>query len=92
MNVELIEGAIYKLKVGLYAEKWNETGSFGNCGMIQPGSDVFYDQESNGWHIFGCFAPENQFYCRIPDYIVHEQVELVDKENLVPRKDNIDKI
>jgi len=82
---QLIEGAIYRIKVGLFAEKWGET-TLGQHGMFKPGSHVFYDQENAGWHVFGGFAPYTDYYCRIPDDIVHDEVELVDKENLVPLK------
>ena len=85
-KIELIEGATYKLKVGLYAEKFNEKHEFGTLGMFNAGNHVFYDYEKDGWHIFGAFEPSIGYYVRIPDYIVDEQVELVDKENLVPLK------
>lgn len=93
MNLELIEGAIYKLKVSLHAEKYSEVTHFsindlGENGLVLSDSHVFYDQEKNGWHIFGCFEPSIGYYVRIPDYIVREQVELVDKDNLVPLKKN----
>lgn len=83
--MKLIDGAIYKLKVGLPAFKFNSDESEGGK-IIKMESNVYYDQESDGGYIFGCFPPYAEFYCRVPLEYLDEHLELVDEINRVPRK------
>ncbi len=84
--MELIDGAVYKTKVGLMALEFNKKQSELDANsMINAGSHVYYDQESDGRCIFGCFSPHTKFYVSIPKQYLENEIELVDDTNLVPK-------
>lgn len=83
----MIEGAVYRLKTGQVAHNYGEkSGLTGNSRFVQEGSHVYYDQEHVGYRVFGLFAPYVNMYCKIPNELCNEHVELVDDVNLVPKK------
>jgi hypothetical protein len=89
MNTELIEGAIYQLKVGLLTLKWGEVSSVWNSkNIVSPESNVFYDQfdKESQRHVFGLMPPHTDLYVLIGEDFIDAFVVLVDKENLVPKK------
>ena len=89
MKTELIEGAIYKLKVGLFTLKWGEISSIWTSkNMVSPKSHVFYDQfdQTSQMHVFGLMPPRTDLYVLIGEDFIDEFVTLVDKDNLVPEK------
>lgn len=86
--MKLTLGAIYTLKVGLFAQKYNQTNTLGQHGLVEKGSQVFYDQEAkSGRHVFGLFPPYQEMYVIVPKDYLEESIELVDDKNLVPRKE-----
>lgn len=52
--MELIDGAIYTTKVGLFVRKYGEVSSYRDTGLriLHPNSHVYYDQYADGWNIF----------------------------------------
>ena len=81
--MKLIEGAIYKTKVGLFTRKYREESRLG--AMLDKNCHVYYDQKVEQGYVFGCFAPLQGLYVIVPEQWLDENLELVDEVNLVPK-------
>lgn len=94
-KLELIEGAIYKLKKTLPALKYGvKTSLFGFDKVVLKDSDVYLDQfiRDGNIAIFGCFNPSIGYYCVIPvEYCTEEFLERGEDKTLIPLKKTVDK-
>lgn len=85
--MEMIDGAIYKLKVGLFAHTYAHASSLGTCkNIVQAGSHVYFDQIHEGSYVFGCFSPYESYFVLVPEDMLESHVELFEKVHLVPMK------
>ena len=76
--MELKELHVYKLKVGLFAHRFNSPSNiFGVGSMVLPGSLCWLDQiTEDDWAIFGLFGEEySGTYVKCPVYLAGEQLE-----------------
>lgn len=80
--LELIETKIYKTKVGLFIHNFDEpSGMGGNGRMLLAGSQVMYDQNNNGWHIFHVLEKDKPQYVKVPDYDLENEIKEIDNGN-----------
>src|ERR1700744_5836665 len=77
IRMTLVEKKIYFLNVGLFCYNWNEESAlFGNGRMAIQGCPVMFDHADDGWYIFTVLE-NTDWYVRIPDNYVYEQVREV---------------
>jgi len=74
--MQLIETKNYKTKVGLFIHNFDESSGMDGCGKILlSGSEVMYDQNFDGWHIFQLYNQEKPQYVKVPDYDLDNEIE-----------------
>lgn len=72
--MELIETKNYKTKVGLFIHKFDEKSGMCGCGqMLLKDSEVMYDQNHEGWHIFHVLGWPGT-YVKVPDYDLENEI------------------
>lgn len=74
--MQLVETKNYKTKVGLFIHNFDEVSGMGGRGeLLLSGSEVMYDQNFNGWHIFQLLGQITPSYVKVPDYDLDSEIE-----------------
>ena len=73
--MKINEGDVVKIRVGLFAQKFNKSSKIGDGGLLASGSHVWLDQIVDDKYIFTCFKPYQDRYVSIPQEYLEEQDE-----------------